>query len=84
MSPWRRNHDASTGTAVSATSVEATSETHTVWAKGRKNWPTTPGRNPSGMNTATVVSVDATMAGLTSWVASITATARGLPFWMCR
>ena len=37
MSPWRRNHDPNTGTAVSATRVEASRDTQTVWAKGAKN-----------------------------------------------
>ena len=56
------------GISVSDTTREIISAIETVSAWSLNNWPATPCTNTSGKNTATVVSVDATTAMLTSRV----------------
>ena len=51
-------HRARTGTTVSDTTSDASSEMTTVMAKGRKNEPDWPPTKPIGANTATVVKVE--------------------------
>ena len=73
------------GTTLIATSSEASSESATVMANGRKILPMTPVTRPSGRNTATVVSVDVVIAEATSLVALRTSSALGVsPRWRCR
>ena len=64
---------------VTATSRLARSANVTVSAKPTKTSPTRPPTNASGTNTATVVSVDAVMAGTIWLVPTITASSRGSP-----
>src|SRR5690625_5653300 len=64
-----RNHDASTGTIVSATSSEASSAIETVNANGRKSSPTWPPTRAIGIKTATVAMVEDVIAPATSFTA---------------
>ncbi len=79
-----RNQYASTGITVSATSSDASSATVTVIANGANNWPIMPPTNAIGRNTATVVSVDAVTAPLTSRTAVRTAWRFSSPYARCR
>ena len=83
-SPGLSRYAPSTGTAVSATSRDATSAKLTVSANGAKNAPTSPWMNASGANTTMVVIVEAKIAGPTSAVASSAALHRSRPAWMWR
>jgi len=55
-----------------------------VSAWSLNNWPATPSTKTSGRNTATVVSVDAVTAMLTSFVPRYTASASSSPDRLCR
>ena len=80
----RRNQNASTGTTVSATSREASSATVTVIAKDAKICPTMPPTSAIGVNTATVVSVDAVTAPATSRTPAMIACSLASPYPRCR
>ena len=82
-SPSLSNKTPRTGTAVSATSVEASRAKLTDKAKGVKNSPTSPCIKARGTNTATVVKVDDTIAAPTSLVPSTAAWYRSSPRCMC-
>jgi hypothetical protein len=69
---------------VMATKKEAASAKVTVRPKGRKTWPMMPPMRPTGRKTATVVTVLAKMAMLTSRVPSTAARQRSSPRWMWR
>ena len=83
-SPRRSSIAPNTGTAVTATAVDASSARLTDIANGLKNSPTKPCMNASGRNMATVVSVDDTIAALTSRVASNADWTRSPPCCMWR
>ncbi|MNO06769.1 hypothetical protein D3C81_2286940 [compost metagenome] len=63
------------GTRVTATRSENSSEITMVHASGTKNLPTMPGTKASGRKTATVVSVEEVIAEDTSRVACSTSSA---------
>jgi hypothetical protein len=60
------NHEARTGTTVSATKSEASSAMVTVMANGRNSSPVWPDTSPIGRKTATVVRVEEVTAPATS------------------
>ncbi|CAI8348901.1 MAG: Uncharacterised protein [Chloroflexota bacterium] len=74
----------STGTTVKATAVDANNAKLTEIANGVKNCPTSPSMKVRGINTATVVKVEDTIAAPTSLVASIAASYLDSPICMCR
>ena len=73
----------SIGISVSDTTSEIISAMETVSAWSLNNWPATPCTNTSGKNTATVVSVDATTAMLTSFAPAMEEARMPSPFSRC-